>query len=92
MNIDLNLFFDNFIYDYIDKKEWINKTNYWKNKWINETPQMEDNIVNPYHVLKYFYEVSPKNKITLASSGSIVTIVFFLFHHLTLIGYLLLYF
>lgn len=75
MNIDLNLFFDNFIYDYIDKKEWINKTNYWKNKWINETPQMEDNIVNPYHVLKYFYEVSPKNKITLASSGSIVTIV-----------------
>ncbi len=75
INIDLNLFFDNFIYDYIDKKEWINKTNYWKNKWINETPPMEDNIVNPYHVLKYFYEVSPKNKITLASSGSIVTIV-----------------
>ena len=75
MNIDLNLFFDNFIYDYIDKKEWINKTNYWKNKWINETPPVEDNIVNPYHVLKYFYKVSPKNKITLASSGSIVTIV-----------------
>ena len=75
MNINLNLFFDNFVYDYIDKKEWINKTNYWKNKWINETPPMEYNIVNPYHVLKYFYEVSPKNKITLASSGSIVTIV-----------------
>ena len=45
-----------------------------KNKWLFETPDLTDsNGINPYYALKTFYKNAPKNKITLCSSGSIVT-------------------
>ena len=47
----------------------------WKEKWIWEMPPLveDDPSINPYHFLRAFYSMAPGNKITLASSGSIVT-------------------
>jgi len=72
---DLNSFFDYFHHDNVRQyDDWINKCNHWKNKWLYETPNTFDQErVNPYNVLKCFYEKAPENKITIASSGSIVT-------------------
>jgi len=74
INMDLNLFFDN--YDFVSKdySEWINKCLHWKNKWFFETPNLSDEKgINPYYALKEFFTIAPPNKITLVSSGSIIT-------------------
>ena len=74
INMDLNTFFDNYNYSVYDYSKWIKKCNHWKNKWGFETPSLSDEkSINPYYALKEFYNLAPKNKITLASSGSIVT-------------------
>ena len=75
INMDINLFFDNYDYEPIDYSEWISKCSHWKNKWLYEIPVNIEKIINPYYFLKIFYNKTPNNKITLASSGSIVTIV-----------------
>ena len=74
INMDLNLFFDNYNFATKDYNSWISKCMYWKNKWLFETPNLSDeNGINPYNVLKEFYTVAPQNKITIVSSGSIIT-------------------
>jgi len=74
VNMDLNLFFDNFHFPTKDYKEWINKCIYWKNKWLFETPNLSDNNgINPYYALKEFFTIAPENKIIIVSSGSIIT-------------------
>jgi len=75
LNMDLNLFFDNYNYEPINYSNWLKKCLYWKNKWYFETPNFNDNSINPYYVLKTFFKIAPENKITIASSGSIVTSV-----------------
>jgi acetolactate synthase-1/2/3 large subunit len=74
INMDLNLFFDNYNFISKDYNNWINKCVHWKNKWLFETPDLSDeNGINPYYVLKEFYSYAPENKITIVSSGSIIT-------------------
>jgi acetolactate synthase-1/2/3 large subunit len=74
INMDLNSFFDNYNYEIKKYNLWIEKCLHWKNKWLFETPNLNDeNGVNPYYALKTFYKIAPENKITIASSGSIVT-------------------
>lgn len=76
INMDLNLFFDNYNYTSEDYKLWIEKCNHWKNKWQFELPSnvMDDsNGINPYYMLKKFFEKAPENKIIITSSGSIIT-------------------
>jgi len=75
LNMDLNIFFDNFNFKEKIYQDWINKCNHWKNKWIFELPDYLDdnNGINPYFALKTFFDIAPKNKITMCSSGSIVT-------------------
>jgi acetolactate synthase-1/2/3 large subunit len=74
INMDLNVFFDKYNYPVSNYNSWIEKCNHWKNKWIFETPNLSDEKgINPYYALKEFYSIAPENKITLASSGSIVT-------------------
>jgi acetolactate synthase-1/2/3 large subunit len=73
INMDVNDFFDNANFEKNDYTEWINKCNHWKKKWLFESPLFIEDKVNPYHVLKTFYSLAPENKITIASSGSIVT-------------------
>lgn len=76
-NMDLNLFFDYFQYQYDtnNSKNWVEKCNHWKNKWIFELPQniSDEKGINPYYALKTFFNIAPENKIIIASSGSIVT-------------------
>jgi acetolactate synthase-1/2/3 large subunit len=84
INMDLNMFFDN--YDNAkncgendkttnDYSWWVKKCNYWKNKWQFETPSdlSDENGINPYHLLKIFFDKAPENKVILCSSGSIIT-------------------
>jgi len=79
INMDLNLFFDNFNYDFTDSNKkndwWVEKCNHWKNKWQFETPNdlSDENGINPYHLLKIFFDKAPENKVILCSSGSIIT-------------------
>jgi acetolactate synthase-1/2/3 large subunit len=74
INMDLNSFFDNYKYETKNYDEWLEKCLHWKNKWLFETPNLNDeNGINPYYALKTFFKVAPQNKITIASSGSIVT-------------------
>jgi acetolactate synthase-1/2/3 large subunit len=74
INMDLNLFFDNYIFNPKPYTEWINKCLHWKTKWLFETPNLSDNNgINPYYVLKEFFTIAPNNKITIVSSGSIIT-------------------
>lgn len=74
INMDLNSFFDNYNYETKKYDDWLEKCLYWKNKWLFETPNLNDeNGVNPYYALKEFFTIAPENKITIASSGSIVT-------------------
>jgi len=77
INMNLNVFFDNYNFETNPYQNWINKCNYWKKKWIFETPQLFSNepIINPYHFLKIFFETQYNNKIILGSSGSIVTVL-----------------
>jgi acetolactate synthase-1/2/3 large subunit len=74
INMDLNLFFDNYSFTTKNYTEWINKCVHWKNKWLFETPNLSDEKgINPYYALKEFFTIAPENKITLVSSGSIIT-------------------
>jgi acetolactate synthase-1/2/3 large subunit len=76
INMDLNLFFDNYNYDAKKCDPWLEKCLHWKNKWLFETPNLNDeNGINPYYALKSFFSLAPENKITIASSGSIITVV-----------------
>jgi acetolactate synthase-1/2/3 large subunit len=36
-------------------------------------PQKDENVINPYFALKELFTMSPTNKITISSSGSIIT-------------------
>ena len=82
INMDLNVFFDkyltefNTVYDIKDYSPWITKCNHWKSKWLFETPAnlSDENGINPYFFLKAFFQKAPANKVTLASSGSIITV------------------
>lgn len=74
INMDLNLFFDNYNFESRSYSNWVNKCVHWKSKWLFETPKLSDeNEINPYHALKEFFTVAPSNKITIVSSGSIIT-------------------
>jgi acetolactate synthase-1/2/3 large subunit len=74
INMDMNLFFDNYNFVTKDYSSWIQKCMHWKNKWLFETPNLSDeNGINPYYALKEFYTAAPENKITIVSSGSIIT-------------------
>ena len=75
INMDLNTFFDNYNYSVNDYTSWIEKCMHWKRKWIFETPNLSDvnGIINPYYALKEFFNYAPETKITLVSSGSIIT-------------------
>jgi acetolactate synthase-1/2/3 large subunit len=74
VNMDLDYFFDNYQFKINNYQEWIEKCNHWKKKWIFEMPpSKQDNIINPYNALKIFYDNAPSNKISVCSSGSIVT-------------------
>lgn len=75
INMNLNLFFDNYIFSVVDYSLWIQKCVHWKNKWLFELPPVNNNekAINPYFALKKFFTMAPTNKITIASSGSIVT-------------------
>lgn len=75
INMDLNLFFDNYTdkFSAIDYEEWIQKCVHWKNKWLFELPPLKEDIINPYFALKEFFTTAPTNKITIVSSGSIIT-------------------
>ena len=78
VNMDLNLFFDNFNYNNLsDYSEWISKCNYWKTKWIYEMPNdLSDNEgINPYLALKKFNEIAPSGKNIICASGSILNII-----------------
>ena len=74
INMDLNIFFDKYNFEKVEYKEWIEKCNYWKSKWWFEIPNiLKNDKINPYYILKIFFDIAPTNKIILASSGSIVT-------------------
>ena len=76
VNMDLNLFFDNYNSEPNDYSEWVQKCVHWKTKWLFETPPdmlVDNSVINPYYALKYFYQTAPANKITITSSGSIIT-------------------
>ena len=77
INMDLNLFFDYYTYEGKDYSPWIKKCVHWKNKWLFETPTLDssNSLINPYTFLKVFFEKAPENKITIGSSGSIVTVL-----------------
>lgn len=73
-NIDANTFFSSFDAIIPSFQDWIIKCNHWKSKWLFEMPPINPNDkLNPYTVLNRFYSLSNPNKITIASSGSIVT-------------------
>ena len=74
VNMDLNLFFDNYNFLEKDYSSWIQKCLHWKTKWLFETPNLSDEKgINPYFALKEFFTIAPSNKITIVSSGSIIT-------------------
>ena len=73
INMDLNIFFDNFNLNLKSYDIWINKCNYWKNKWLYETPPKNNSIINPYSALKILFDRAPENKVIISSSGSIIT-------------------
>ena len=73
INMDLNIFFDNFNFNLKSYENWINKCNYWKNKWLYEMPPKNNNIINPYNALKILFDRAPENKVIISSSGSIIT-------------------
>ena len=72
LNTDLKVFFNCFDSEVFDYNEWSNTTTRWKTQWSFELPPKDD-ILNPYHVLNSLFLQCPPNKITVASSGSIVT-------------------
>ena len=75
LNLDLNDFFDNFNFSTICYDEWIAKCNYWKQKWQFEIPVNKSNLINPYNVLKYFFNVCPSNSTFIMASGTLTSCV-----------------
>jgi acetolactate synthase-1/2/3 large subunit len=76
VNMDLNLFFDNYNYTNRPYNTWVEKCNHWKKKWQFETPETDNqSIINPYHFLKTFFKLAPSNKVITCSSGSILNII-----------------
>jgi acetolactate synthase-1/2/3 large subunit len=75
LNMDLNIFFDNYNFNMKNYSNWIEKCEYWKKLWQFETPpnMLNTNIINPYHALKIFFNKAPHNKVVIVSSGSIIT-------------------
>jgi len=73
IKIDLKHFFNTFVCELPEYKEWLNVTTRWKRKWLFEMPTIEGDKINPYYALKELYSRAPSNKITIVSSGSIVT-------------------
>jgi acetolactate synthase-1/2/3 large subunit len=56
--------------------KWIETCNRWKHKWMYEMPPnyLDDSAgINPYLSLRTFFDMAPENKITVVSSGSIIT-------------------
>jgi acetolactate synthase-1/2/3 large subunit len=73
-NINIADFFRNFQSQLPDISGWIEKCNHWKSKWLFETPPINVlDKLNPYIVLKEFYDLALPDKITVTSSGSINT-------------------
>ena len=75
LNIDLNVYFDNYNFSVKDYSNWIKNCEYWKKLWQFETPSnmLNTDIINPYHALKIFFNKAPDNKVVIVSSGSIIT-------------------
>ncbi len=75
IKMDLEVFFDNYNFIPVDYDDWPKKCLHWKKKWEFELPpkMYDNNLINPYHVLRYFFDVAPANKAILVSSGSIIT-------------------
>lgn len=73
INMDLNVFFEKYVFDTVDYSGWIEKCKYWKNKWLYEMPPINDSIINPYTALRAFFDKAPENKSVVVSSGSIIT-------------------
>ena len=75
LNMDLNIFFDNYNFNMKNYSNWIKKCEYWKKLWQFETPPniLSTDIINPYHALKIFFNKAPDNKVVIVSSGSIIT-------------------
>ena len=74
LNADIKYIFDNFSTILPDYSEWITKCSHWKQRWLFEMPPVDETQkINPYVALKHLYDTGPENKITIASSGSIVT-------------------
>ena len=74
LQTNVRTFFSSFEMDIPDYSEWVSKCTHWKHRWLFETPEFDKTQpINPYFALKSFYNSSPSNKITIASSGSIVT-------------------
>lgn len=73
-NINIKDFFNNFETIIPNFSSWIEQCNHWKRKWLFETPPVKtSDKLNPYIVLKEFYDLAGSGKITIASSGSIIT-------------------
>lgn len=80
INIDMNIFFDNFTTDIIDRHDWTTKCLHWKNKWLDEMPVnlSDENGINPYLTFNKFFKILKKlsiNSNIICSSGSIVTVL-----------------
>ena len=76
VNMDLNTFFDNIQLNKKDYSAWTDKIKNWRNKWMYEMPEdlTDTNGINPYTVLKRFFQDAPENKIVTCSSGSNVIV------------------
>ena len=75
IHMDLNSFFDNFMYKVPHCSEWVDKCKYWKEKWFLEMPPgiMNSTEINPYYALKELFTIAPENKIVVCMAGSIIT-------------------
>jgi acetolactate synthase-1/2/3 large subunit len=76
INVDINIFFDEFNYVSKEYSDWINICNNWKQKWLFEMPENYLNDIkgiNPYYALNRFFDIFPGNKNIICASGSIVT-------------------
>lgn len=75
LNVDLNVFFDNFSFPNLQYDEWVSKCNHWKKKWQFEIPVSESKLINPYNILHHFFKVCPSNSTFVMSSGTLTSCV-----------------
>lgn len=75
IKMDLELFFDSYNFIPIEYDDWKKKCLHWKKKWEFELPPKiyDNDLINPYYVLRNFFDISPANKAIIVSSGSIIT-------------------